>query len=227
MQKKISSLSVLVAGIVALAALQASNAVAQWYVSGNIGTSILADSDVSAVDSTGSFNGDFSTDPGVAVMGAVGYALKNLRIEGEISYRHNGLDELTINTFVGGGLVFVGVATGPIEGDMTALGFMANAFYDFDTGSNWVPYLGGGLGVAQLGLDVESIGGLPTTFDETDTVFAYQFGAGVGYSLGGGARVDLSYRFMGTTDPKFSDGVATVKSEYYNHAVMAGLLFKF
>ena len=204
-----------------------TSADAQWYVSGNIGTSILQDSDVSAADSTGSFSGDFSTDVGVAVMGAVGYALNNLRIEGEISYRHNGLDELTINTAVGGGLVFVGVATGPIEGDMTALGFMANAFYDFDTGTNWVPHLGGGIGLAQLGLDVESIGGVSTSFDDTDTVFAYQLGAGIGYRLGNGARVDLSYRFMGTSDAEFSDSGATVDAEYQSHSIMAGMLYKF
>ena len=36
------------------------------------------------------------------------------------------------------------------------LAFMGNVDYDFDTGSAWKPYVGGGLGVAIISLDTET-----------------------------------------------------------------------
>ena len=43
-----------------------------------------------------------------------------------------------------------------VKGDFSMLAFMANVDYDFDTGSRWVPYVGGGLGVATISIDTET-----------------------------------------------------------------------
>jgi OOP family OmpA-OmpF porin len=104
---------------------------------------------------------------------------------------------------------------------------MANGWYDVDTGSQWVPFVGGGIGAALVNLDVQSIAGVATPFDETDTVFAYQFGAGLGYKVTPNAIVNVSYRLFGTTDPEFSDGVDTVEAEYLNHSFMVGVVVQF
>ena len=43
-----------------------------------------------------------------------------------------------------------------VDGAFSMLAFMTNVDYDFDTGSRWVPYVGGGLGLAIISLDTES-----------------------------------------------------------------------
>ena len=217
MQKKVSSRSVIVAAIVALAALQASNAVAQWYVAGGLGASILSDADVTDTIPGGSITGDASFDPGVAVSGAVGFEWRSgLRAEGEFSYRGNDVDDISIG----------GVSV-PVEADIDAFGFMANVFYTFSTGTAVSPFVGGGIGVAVLGLDVESVAGVALPFDETDTVFAYQIGGGLAYAVNTHVTMDMSYKYFATEDPEFKDGVATVDAEYQSHTVMAGIRYKF
>ena len=146
-----------------------------------------------------------------------------LRLEGEISYRENDLDQ--VNSVTGGGLVFP--AAGALKGDTSALGYMVNGWYDFDTGTNWVPFVGGGIGGATISVDVKSVGGAAIGYDESDTVFAYQAGAGIGYKVTPKVTVGLSYRLFGTLDPEFNNGVNTVKAEYMSHNFMAGVLVKF
>ena len=225
MQRKI--IGVLIAGVLAMSF--GASVQAQMYISVNVGGSFLTDADTTDTSPVGSASGEVTTDAGFALTGAVGYAMLNgLRIEGEISYRENDLDTFDVDTITSGGATFSGAPVPlPLKGEATALGFMANAFYDFDTGSNWVPHIGGGLGVAILTLNIESIGGFSSSFDETDTVFAYQIGAGLGYRVNSYSRFDVSYRLMGTSDPKFSDGFDTVETEYLNHSIMAGYTYSF
>jgi len=53
--------------------------------------------------------------------------------------------------------------TGTIEGDVGALSFMVNGYYDFPVANSPVaPYLGGGIGVAYISEDLAGIG------DESD-----------------------------------------------------------
>lgn len=100
------------------------------------------------------------------------------------------------------------VAASPItvNGNFSMLAFMANVDYDFDTGSRWVPYVGGGLGVATISIDTEDVDG-NSFADDSDTVFAYQVGAGLGYEFpleeGRSITVSLDWRYFGTQDPTF------------------------
>ena len=102
--------------------------------------------------------------------------------------------------------------TGPqaVVGDFSMLAFMANVDYDFDTGSRWVPYVGGGLGVATISIDTETATGRSTA-DDSDTVFAYQVGAGLGYEFpleeGRSVTVSLDWRYFATQDPTFKGDV--------------------
>ena len=97
-----------------------------------------------------------------------------------------------------------------IVGDFSMLAFMANVDYDFDTGSRWVPYVGGGLGVATISVDTETDTGRPTA-DSSDIVFAYQVGAGLGYEFpleqGRSITVSLDWRYFATQDPTFTGRV--------------------
>ncbi len=204
------------------------SAKAQWYVSVNAGGTKLSDADITDTAAIGSVTGEEGFDPGFAGSGAVGYSWGALRLEGEISYRKNDLDDLQVDSITLGGTTFSGVlGTFALEGDTTALGFMANGWYDFDTGTRWVPFLGAGLGVARLNIDIKSVAGISTIYDESDTVLAYQAGVGLGYNVTPKTTVSLSYRFFGTADPEFDDGFDKIDAEYMSHNVMVGLLYRF
>ncbi len=220
-----TSVVVLVGGV-GLAAVPSAKA--QWYVSANAGGTILSDADITDTAAIGSFTGEVGFDTGFGVSGAVGYAYGALRFEGEISYRKNDLGDLQVNSLTLGGTTISGaLGTFALDGDTTALGFMANGWYDFATGTPWVPFVGAGVGGAKINIDIESIGGLAFGYDESDTVLAYQAGAGLGYKVTPKTTVSLSYRFFGTADPEFDDGFDKVDSEYTNHSVMIGVLSRF
>ena len=136
------------------------------------------------------------------------------RVEAEVSYRDNDLDEIT-----NGG-------SAPIEGDITALAGMANVYFDFRPGKSWRPYFGGGIGVANLDLDISSVAGSPVSFSDTDTVFAYQVMAGVEYKITPQLALGAEYRYFATTDPDFDDTV-TLESEYHSHNVLVRLRYYF
>ena len=98
-----------------------------------------------------------------------------------------------------------------LDGGFSMIAFMANVDYDFDTGSRWVPYIGGGLGVATISLDTETATGGRSLVDDSDSVFAYQVGTGIGYEFpleeGHSITVSLDYRYFGTQTPTFTGDV--------------------
>jgi len=212
------------AAMIAAMVASASATQAQWYVSGNIGASIHTDSDVDAADNAGnSLNGEVSFDTGIGGTAAVGRIYGNWRFEGEFSYRQNDLDKITVNSLTLAGLgTFSSLGSAPVNGDLTNIGLMVNGWYDFTPVGNWVPSIGAGLGMAFVNIDSSDLG-----IDDTDTVFAYQFGASLGYQVNPDTVVGVTYRFFGTTDPEFTEGTTNVDAENFIHAVEIGLRVRF
>ncbi len=145
---------------------------------------------------------DLTYEPGAAVGGVFGYRLNpNVRFDAELTYRVNDLDE------------FVGI---PVVGEVRSLAFLVNGYYDIPVGSNMIPYIGGGLGVANV--EFESAG------EDDDTVFAFQIGAGLGYAVTPNVTLSLDYRFFGTENPDLGGGV---DFEYLNSTLLLGLRYAF
>ena len=122
--------------------------------------------------------------------------------------------------------------TSTVKGDFSMVAFMANVDYDFDTGSRWVPYVGGGLGVATISIDTENAQGISLS-DDSDTVFAYQVGAGIGYEFpleeGRSVTVSLDWRYFGTQDPTFKGDVSGGDFDVgiSGHDIGIGLIYGF
>ena len=122
--------------------------------------------------------------------------------------------------------------TQSLSGDISALTFMGNVYYDFDLGSGWKPYVGGGLGVASISLESKSASGR-TLADDKDTVFAYQAGGGVGYEFATSEdytiTVSLDWRYFRTADPTFKGAVtgAEFDTEIGGHEISLGLRYGF
>ncbi|MBM3565835.1 MAG: porin family protein, partial [Alphaproteobacteria bacterium] len=172
-----------------------------YYVGAGAGANWTRDSDVTG---TGI---DRSIDFDTGWIGAlsVGHAYGNgVRSEIEIARRGNDINAIS------------GVTTG--TGDVTAWSGMVNVLYDFKTASPLTPYIGGGIGAARVSLDANPIGA--SRIDDSDTAFAYQAIAGVGYRLNANAQAFLDYRYFATTDLGLSTAAgAAVDADYANHTV--------
>ncbi len=188
-----------------------------WYVSGQAGASILTSSELD--EPTGilaALGTEINFDVGYDLSGALGYHWGLFRVEGEITYAQSDIDEFEIGGFSVGG-----------SGDVNSLGFMANAFKDFEISDGWQFYLGGGIGYAIVSINDASIVGVPLA-DDDDSVFAYQLGTGIGYQMSPETTFSLDYRYFATVDPEFNavDG-SPFEAEYDSHVIRLGVSIKF
>ena len=200
-------------------------------------------------------------DTGFRLSGILGYQVNpNIRVEGELFYGKAKVDKLTYKG-VGVGASVPGNPNpisipGPIDGDGSGspkqLGAMVNVWYDFNSASKWIPYAGLGLGFIRVDLAslkyednavaetiVTALGqpGLPPGFavpklsQDTDTAFAWQFGAGVGYELSDTLTLDLGYRFQNTGTLKFKGknqyGALISEQKLEVHLVEVGIRYRF
>ena len=161
---------------------------------------------------------------GAAVRGAIGHDFGKIRLEAELGYRQNSAQSVAVTN--AGGLP--GVVSGPATGKFQTTSYMANMLYDLDFGSKVTPYIGAGAGVAHIKLNNLTSGGAiagPTS----DNVFALQGIVGLAYELSSKLDLTLDYRyFFASDDPTFTDALGRkFDAGYGNHAIMAGLTFRF
>lgn len=166
-----------------------------------------------------------SWNNGFHIGGVAGYRFSDyLRLEAELTYRQNNLDTLEAS-----GPGFDSVAQ---DGDIKTVGFLGNLWVDIDLGQfPVVPYVGGGAGIggAELQLapvDLGSSGTFLSNESETAFVFAYQLGAGIGYSFNEHITLSLDYRYFGTTDPDFRL-IRKASAAYKTHNVGVSLRYEF
>ncbi|HCS69072.1 MAG TPA: hypothetical protein DIW51_03795 [Rhodospirillaceae bacterium] len=217
----------LLAGAVVLGLASGPAYADSWYVAGNVGLTSLSDSATTDTFAGGNVSTDIEYDSGIGLSGAIGRSFGAFRVEGEVSYRNNSSDQATDITGSLAGNLFTAAGPLAIDADMSSLGFLANAYYDFKNDSQWTPFLMGGLGIARLNFDVKSVGGASVNYDETDTVVAYQVGMGVGYQVTPETSVTASYRYFATSDASFNDSVDKVDAEYGTHNFWIGVVHQF
>ncbi|MFO1188350.1 MAG: outer membrane beta-barrel protein [Alphaproteobacteria bacterium] len=178
-----------------------------FYVSGKAGANWLQDADVFTGPTR---EADF--DLGYGVLGAVGYRFGQIRVEGELGFRDNNIDQ---------------ISGGNGSGDMTSLSAMLNAIYDLGDFAGVRPYIGAGIGWARVKLDNAALAGTTLTND-SDSQFAYQGMIGFQVPLDTALSLDVGYRYFATLDPDFRTvGGAKFDSDYRSHMVMVGLTYSF
>lgn len=129
---------------------------------------------------------DYDFDTGFVVGGALGVELDGgLRIEGELAFRNNTMDQVTLNTPFGS-------ISAPYDADAETQSLMANAWYDFELDGGFQPFIGGGVGLANI--EIETV---------DDTVFAFQVGAGVAFPLSSGLSITGEYRYFQMSNASF------------------------
>jgi len=160
---------------------------------------------------TGAPSTEFEFDAGYNVGGALGYKYKMLRIEGEVAYRQNDIDQFKI-----------GAITVDAPGNIGAFSAMANVYFDFENHTAWTPFIGAGAGWASAEVEDLTISGF-LTGDEDDDGFAYQFIGGFGYEVSEALTANLEYRYFAMDDPEFG----AIKADYKTHNIVVGLRYVF
>jgi opacity protein-like surface antigen len=200
------------------------------YVSGFLGATVPRDTTATGTDFIGSpalaFNDLVEFDPGINLGGTVGYDFGMIRMEGELSYKQADINTVTERAS--------GIQFGDVDGDLGALAMMFNTFVDLHNDTSVTPYLGGGFGFAAMYLS-DTFGTDPTNgvrgplyLSGSDTVFAYQAGAGLEIALNREVSLDLGYRYFGTSKARFGgnqDITTSLKFESHNAAVGVRLRF--
>jgi len=156
-----------------------------------------------------------SYETGWAVLGSVGYAWHNWRLEVEGGYRSNDLDRL------------VQFDPGPTQlatsGQVNHWSIMGNVLYDIPLWNRWSLTLGAGAGAARSEIDYA-----PGRSDD-EWNFAWQGIGGINYALGQQTELYLNYRYFRVVDPEFDFNTrfpAHVNGDdFVNHTVTIGLRF--
>jgi opacity protein-like surface antigen len=156
-------------------------------------------------------------DTGYNISGQIGHRFDGgFRIEGEFNYNRAGID--THRNLTVGGTNIDGVdsavltrgtasATNPTVGTVIdsgigkqeSYGVFANAYFDFNSGGSFQPYVGGGIGGQKVKFDYR-----PSDVDVgqgSDTNFAWQLMAGATYKIGPSMEIfgQYNYRDAGET----------------------------
>lgn len=184
---------------------------AQWYAGVDAGVNFIPDADTSS--SATNYDGSYQSETGYAGLAQFGYSFGGPKAEFEVGYRRNGIDGIR------------GVDGG--DGRMSSLAFMANGIYEFLPQSKWHPFIGAGIGYADV-IAKAKTGTGGRWVDDEDWQFAYQGMAGVSYDVTRNWAVKAQYRYFATLDPDFKDVSGNkVDSEYSSHSVLVGFTYKF
>lgn len=195
------------------------------YASVFLGVSLPDDTDVTTDLPDITYFDRLEFDPGVYVGGTAGYDFGIIRLEGELSYRQNEMDNLTDRGTTG--FNYSGV-----DGDVGVFTVMGNLFMELQSDSPITPYIGGGIGVATIYISETSayVDGIlqPIYSNDEESVFAYQVGGGLDIALNRQTSLDVGYRYFETEKAHFNSDWEQSKSlKMQSHNVAVGIRFKF
>lgn len=99
--------------------------------------------------------------------------------------------------------------------------YMINGYYDIRNSSIVTPYVGIGLGFADMKLKYSDEENL---YSKSKTKFAYSLNAGIGIEVAKNITVDVGYRYLKPGNFKFLEGI---KVETHTNEISAGVRFDF
>lgn len=194
----------------------------QWYTGINAGLNFQGDQ-----ESTGpSRDLDLDFNTGGFFAGQLGYKFPGFkygrfRVEAELSYRNNHVDDIVFN-----GVDRIG------GGEEKVLAGLMNLFYDFNLLSKRLkPFVGAGIGIANINADVTYVGAF---IDDDDTTLAYQLIAGLEYRLTKKISLIGDARYFSLNDPELTRfggpapaAFVDLDSEYDSFTMSLGLRYSF
>lgn len=194
------------------------------YISGFLGVTIPKDS-VVLTENGGIIDETVNFDAGINTGVTGGYDFGIVRLEGEISYKHNEMSSIKDNNNPTN-------SYRNVDGSVGVMATMFNAFLDLKNDSPITPYFGGGIGFATIYLSETNAtynGTRSIIYDkDDDTVFAYQVGTGVEIALRPRYSLDIGYRYFATDKASFKNSFFPTNGlKMESHNVAVGFRFKF
>ena len=203
--------------LLTLAAAPAASA-GGWYVEALVGANFPDDVDF-GIDA-GAI--ETSLDDGYLWGFGFGYQFTHVRLNAELdTSREADVDVHGLD----------GVEQAGSLGEIQSEAGMGNVLFDFNKGKRISPYVGAGIGLAEIELNDLGTDGIPTIVDAEDTVFAWQILGGVGIDVGEHWIVDFSLRYYATAEGDFdttpAGGGQPIQVDYSAFSVTAGFRYKF
>lgn len=172
-------------------------------------------------------NWDTELDGGEAYGLVFGMKFDMLRAEVEYSYTTNDvdghdnvtaagipLDGIDAGVLISGNVGDLGITVGELvangQGEVETSTFFLNGYYDFKTSTNWTPFVGAGIGYANVDVDYSPSG--VQIIDDDDDVFAWQIMGGVTYSFNERFEVAGSIRYRETDEAEL--GADLIPAEF-------------
>ena len=200
--------------LVLLGSLAVSTCVAAQGPYLGINSSVVA---VNDIDLSGA---EFRTDRGWGIGIVGGYDFGRYRLEGELTYRKNEVDDVEISSW--GHRDMTG------DGDITSTSFLVNGYFDFENKTMFTPYVGFGLGAASIAFNNVSASGIDLV-DDDSSMLAAQLAFGCSYAINEFVALDIGYRYFFTDEieltNKFGNDVSA--DSYESHNVLGGLRISF
>jgi len=111
---------------------------------------------------------------------------------------------------------------------------MVDVLYDISTGTRFVPYLGGGIGISHISWGNNfraNLNSLPYVYDDSGSEFAWQAIAGIAYQVTGSLAVTIDGRYKGSSGYSFrASGPAAAdisNFDYKTRSLFFGVRYSF
>lgn len=148
----------------------------------------------------------------------VGYTFQHLRFEAALDYNNNKVKWVKNNT---GDLSQPG-------GHIQSAAVFGNAYYDFDLGNGYFPYLGIGLGAERVQTEVKTVAGYRVSGAETSP--AYQGIMGLGMQVDPRWMATIDYRYVGSSQHKdylWNNTTQTASYRFQGNLLSVGIRYLF
>ncbi len=177
-----------------------------WYLRGDIGYNLS--SKVKIQTETSFWNGSQSYDLAKTVVPSIGIGYQftdNLRGDVTLGYSKQSFDDYDV--------------------DVRSWDMMANAYVDLGNYSGFTPYLGAGLGFANVRYSIDTAYGEYKTDD--DYRLAWALMAGVGIDVASNIKLDIGYRYgvIEGADIASAAGITLSDKDIQSHQLRAGVRF--
>ena len=195
------------------------------YVAVKAGASFIDAGDLRLVndgfglETTLSGTGDNGTVALVGIAAGVNYQhTENIPIRYELDYTYHSRFTQSATT---GGTTY--------EAKIHAHTLFLNAALDIETGTPFVPYIGGGIGLTVHALDTTTTNGSSVlNIDDSSLKFSWNVGAGLGYRFTECVIGTLGYRYAAFGKPEVTDAFGTdLEFDLNAHEAFAGLRYEF
>ena len=164
---------------------------------------------------------------------AAGYSISGFRPELAFGYRTARINSVTLTKLPGVTEETLKSLNDALEdfdwkdSSISSLEVVASVYYDIDTGTLVIPYIGAGAGASQISVTLEENTTL-AQFEESESAWAlaFQGAAGVGFYVFDGLTTSIGYRLTGTTEATFTDSDNKVGLALGHH-IELGIRYRF